>query len=127
MDIDARLMIEKNSTGNLNFRAVSWRNGRPSDELKGEMAKKVSCAAFDVALRIVNNDDAGFVIHDGVIDDADKNTKAKFISAMKSRAELHDFQYILTAIYGELPDVSGDVAIILSDASESGLLMGRAF
>jgi len=129
MDIDAELIVEKNSTGNLGFRTVSWRDGAPSQELKGEMAKKISCAAFDVALRIVNNDDSGFIIHDGVIDNADKNIKKKFINAMKTRAIKHDYQYILTAISDDLPDSveSGDIVITLSDRSESELLMGKTF
>ena len=129
MDIDAELVIEKNATGNLDFRTISWRDGVPSQELKGEMAKKISCAAFDVALRIVNNDDAGFIIHDGVIDNADKNIKKKFIEAMKSRAGKHDFQYILTAISDDLPDSvqPNDIVITLSDRSEKELLLGKTF
>lgn len=129
MDIDSEIVIEKNSTGNLNFRTVSWRDQSPSQELKGEMAKKISCAAFDVALRIVNNDDSGFIIHDGVIDNADKNIKKKFIEAMKRRSVEFDFQYIMTAISDDLPDSveDGDVVITLSDKSERELLLGKSF
>ncbi|SFH61885.1 Uncharacterized protein YydD, contains DUF2326 domain [Nitrosospira sp. Nsp14] len=129
MDIDAELVIEKNATGNLDFRTISWRDGIRSQELKGEMAKKISCAAFDVALRIVNNDDTGFIIHDGVIDNADKNIKQKFIAAMKSRASEHDFQYILTAINDDLPDSvqQSDIVITLSDRSDTELLLGKTF
>lgn len=129
MDIDAELVIEKNSTGNIDFKTISWRDGAPSQELKGEMAKKISCAAFDVALRIVNNEDSGFIIHDGVIDNADKNIKKKFIDAMKSRAIKHDFQYILTAISDDLPEtiLPKDIVITLSDRSEKELLFGKSF
>lgn len=129
MDIDSEIVIEKNSTGNLDFRTVSWRDQSPSQELKGEMAKKISCAAFDVALRIVNNDDSGFIIHDGVIDNADKNIKKKFIEAMKRRSVEFDFQYIMTAISDDLPDSveDGDVVITLSDKSERELLLGKSF
>jgi uncharacterized protein YydD (DUF2326 family) len=129
MDIDAELKIEKNSTGNVEFKTMSWRDGAPSQELKGEMAKKISCAAFDVALRIVNNEDSGFIIHDGVIDNADKNIKKKFIDAMKSRATKHNFQYILTAISDDLPESvqPSDIVITLTDRSEHELLMGRSF
>lgn len=129
MDIDAELNIEKNSTGNIEFRTTSWKDGSPSQELKGEMAKKISCAAFDVALRIVNNDDNGFIIHDGVIDNADKNIKSKFINAMKFRAKHYNFQYILTAISDDLPESieKNDIVITLSDRSESELLMGKSF
>ncbi|MBN1928693.1 MAG: DUF2326 domain-containing protein [Chlorobiaceae bacterium] len=129
MDIDSEIDIEKNSTGNLDFRTVSWRDQSPSQELKGEMAKKISCAAFDVALRIVNNDDSGFIIHDGVIDNADKNIKKKFIEAMKRRAIEFDFQYIMTAISDDLPDSveNGDIVITLSDKSEKELLFGKSF
>ena len=93
------------------------------------MAKKISCAAFDVALRIVNNDDNGFIIHDGVIDNADKNIKSKFINAMKFRAKHYNFQYILTAISDDLPESieKNDIVITLSDRSESELLMGKSF
>lgn len=35
MDIDAELVIEKNSTGNIEFKTISWRNGKPTQELKG--------------------------------------------------------------------------------------------
>jgi uncharacterized protein YydD (DUF2326 family) len=129
MDIDSEIVIEKNSTGNLDFRTVSWRDQRPSQELKGEMAKKISCAAFDVALRIVNNNDSGFIIHDGVIDNADKNIKKKFIDAMKHRSIEFDFQYIMTAISDDLPDSveDSDVVITLSDKSERELLLGKSF
>lgn len=129
MDIDSELVIEKNSTGNINFKTVSWRDQGPSQELMGEMAKKISCAAFDVALRIVNNDDSGFIIHDGVIDNADKNIKMKFIEAMKRRSIEFDFQYIMTAISDDLPAsvTDGDVVIILSDKTESELLLGQSF
>jgi len=129
MDIDAEISIEKNSTGNINFLTTSWRDGVVSQELKGEMAKKVSCAAFDVALRIVNNDDGGFIIHDGVIDNADKNIKKRFIEAMRSRAKEYDFQYILTAISDDLPDTikQGDIVLTLSDRSEGELLMGKSY
>lgn len=129
MDIDSEIVIEKNSTGNLDFRTISWRDQCPSQELKGEMAKKISCAAFDVALRIVNNDDSGFIIHDGVIDNADKNIKKKFIEAMKRRSVEFNFQYIMTAISDDLPDSveDGDVVITLSDRSERELLLGKSF
>lgn len=129
MDIDSEIVIEKNSTGNLDFKTVSWRNHNPSQELKGEMAKKISCAAFDVALRIVNNDDCGFIIHDGVIDNADKNIKKKFIDAMKKRAAEFNFQYIMTAISDDLPDSveNSDIVITLSDKSDSELLLGKSF
>ena len=129
MDIDSEIVIEKNSTGNLDFRTISWRDQSPSQELKGEMAKKISCAAFDVALRIVNNDDSGFIMHDGVIDNADKNIKKKFIEAMKRRSVKFDFQYIMTAISDDLPDSveDGDVVITLSDKSERELLLGKSF
>lgn len=129
MDIDSEIVIEKNSTGNLDFRTVSWRDQSPTQELKGEMAKKISCAAFDVALRIVNNEDSGFIIHDGVIDNADKNIKKKFIEAMKRRSVEFDFQYIMTAISDDLPDSveDGDIVITLSDKSEMELLLGKSF
>lgn len=129
MDIDAELSIEKNSTGNVEFKTMSWRDGAPSQELKGEMAKKMSCAAFDVALRIVNNEDLGFIIHDGVIDNADKNIKERFINAMRSRAIKHNFQYILTAISDDLPNSvpTSDIVITLTDRSEGELLMGKSF
>lgn len=129
MDIDAELNIEKNSTGNIEFKTISWKDGAPSQELKGEMAKKISCAAFDVALRIVNNEDHGFIIHDGVIDNADRNIKSKFINAMKSRAKRHNFQYILTAISDDLPESieENDIVITLSDRTEGELLMGKSF
>ena len=129
MDIDAEVVIEKNTTGNLDFRTISWRDGAPSQELKGEMAKKISCAAFDVALRIVNNKDKGFIIHDGVIDNADKNIKQKFIDAMKSRSIKYNFQYILTAISDDLPNsvLPSDIVITLSDKSEKDLLLGKTF
>ncbi|MCL6263276.1 DUF2326 domain-containing protein [Craterilacuibacter sp. RT1T] len=129
MDIDSEIVIEKNSTGNLDFRTVSWRGQVHSQELKGEMAKKISCAAFDVALRIVNNDDSGFIIHDGVIDNADKNIKKKFIEAMKRRSVEFDFQYIMTAISDDLPDSVelDDIVITLSDKTESNLLLGKSF
>ncbi|GAA0752974.1 DUF2326 domain-containing protein [Ideonella azotifigens] len=129
MDIDSELVIEKNSTGNLDFRTISWRDQSPSQELKGEMAKKISCAAFDVALRIVNNDDSGFIIHDGVIDNADRNIKKKFIEAMKRRSIQYNFQYIMTAISDDLPDSveHEDIVITLSDKSDRELLLGRTF
>jgi uncharacterized protein YydD (DUF2326 family) len=129
MDIDSEIVIEKNSTGNLDFRTTSWRDGSPSQELKGEMAKKISCAAFDVALRIVNNNDSGFIIHDGVIDNADRNIKEKFIRAMKTRSKQHDFQYIMTAISDDLPQSvdEDDIVIVLSDRTERELLLGRSF
>ena len=128
MDITAEIVIEKNSTGNLTFKTISWRDGKLSEELKGEMAKKISCAAFDVALRIVNNTDMGFVIHDGVIDGADTNIKQKFVDAMKRRANEFNFQYILAAISDDLPALaSSDVVITLSDSTESELLFGKRF
>ena len=129
MDIYSELVIEKNSTGNLDFRTISLRDQSPSQELKGEMAKKISCAAFDVALRIVNNDDSGFIIHDGVIDNADRNIKKKFIEAMKRRSMQYNFQYIMTAISDDLPDSVDreDIVITLSDKSDSELLLGRNF
>lgn len=129
MDIEAELMIEKNSTGNITFKTESWKDGAPSQELKGEMAKRISCAAFDVALRIANNSDGGFIIHDGVVDNADMNVKEKFIHAMKSRAIDHNFQYIMTAISDELPKSVGpeDIVITLSDKNEASLLMGKSF
>lgn len=129
MDIDSELLIEKNSTGNVEFKTISWKLGLMSEELKGEMAKKISCAAFDVALRIVNNSDAGFIIHDGVIDNADKNIKRKYITAIKSRAKKHNFQYILTAINDDLPETvsDDDIVITLSDINERQLLMGRSY
>lgn len=129
MDIDSEIVIEKNSTGNIEFKTISWRDQSPSQELKGEMAKKISCAAFDVALRIVNNDDSGFIIHDGVIDNADRNIKKKFIEAMKSRSVKFNFQYIMTAISDDLPDsvADGDIVITLSDRSEKELLLGKSF
>jgi len=129
MDIDSEIVIEKNSTGNLDFKTISWRDQTLSQELKGEMAKKISCAAFDVALRIVNNDDAGFIIHDGVIDNADRNIKKKFIDAMKRRSIEFNFQYIMTAISDDLPDSveSEDIVITLGDKSERELLLGKTF
>ncbi|HCX80562.1 MAG: hypothetical protein A3E00_12095 [Curvibacter sp. RIFCSPHIGHO2_12_FULL_63_18] len=129
MDIDSEIVIEKNSTGNLDFRTISWRDQSLSQELKGEMAKKISCAAFDVALRIVNNNDSGFIIHDGVIDNADRNIKKKFIEAMKKRSNQFDFQYIMTAISDDLPEsvAEDDIVIVLSDKSEKELLLGRSF
>ncbi|NMG28441.1 DUF2326 domain-containing protein [Aromatoleum evansii] len=129
MDIDSEIVIEKNSTGNLDFRTISWRDRSPSQELKGEMAKKISCAAFDVALRIVNNNDSGFIIHDGVIDNADRNIKKKFIEAMKARSTQYNFQYIMTAISDDLPDsvADDDIVIVLSDRSEKELLLGKSF
>lgn len=129
MDIESEIVIEKNSTGNLDFRTISWRDGSPSQELRGEMAKKISCAAFDVALRIVNNNDSGFIIHDGVIDNADRNIKEKFIEAMKARSKQYDFQYIMTAISDDLPEsvVEDDIVIVLSDRTEKELLLGRSF
>lgn len=129
MDIDAEIVIEKNSTGNIEFRTASWREGILSQELKGEMAKKVSCAAFDVALRIVNNNDFGFIIHDGVIDNADRNIKEKFINAMKTRSKRHNFQYIMTSISDELPELveENDIVIVLSDRSDDELLLGSRF
>ena len=129
MDIDSEIVIEKNSTGNLEFKTISWRDQSPSQELKGEMAKKISCAAFDVALRIVNNDDSGFIIHDGVIDNADRNIKKKFIDAIKRRSIQFNFQYIMTAISDDLPSSveSEDIVITLSDKSDSELLLGKTF
>lgn len=129
MDIDSEIVIEKNSTGNLDFRTISWRDGSPSQELRGEMAKKISCAAFDVALRIVNNKDSGFIIHDGVIDNADRNIKEKFIKAMRTRSKQYDFQYIMTAISDDLPSsvAEEDIVIVLSDRTEKELLLGRSF
>lgn len=92
------------------------------------MAKKISCAAFDVALRIVNNNESSFVIHDGIIDNADKNIKEKFLVAMKKRSVFYDFQYILTAISEDLPiSALDDVVITLSDKSDSELLFGKPF
>lgn len=129
MDIDSELLIEKNSTGNVEFKTISWKLGLMSEELKGEMAKKISCAAFDIALRIVNNSDVGFIIHDGVIDNADKNIKRKYIAAIKGRANKHNFQYILTAINDDLPETvsNEDIVITLSDINESELLMGKSY
>lgn len=129
MDIDSELLIEKNSTGNVEFKTTSWKSGLISEELKGEMAKKISCAAFDVALRIVNNSDAGFIIHDGVIDNADKNIKRKYINAIKTRANKYNFQYILTAINDDLPETISekDIVITLSDINERELLMGKSY
>jgi uncharacterized protein YydD (DUF2326 family) len=129
MDIEAELHITKNSTGNVSFSTTSSRNGVPSEELKGDMARRISCAAFDVALRIANNEDRGFIIHDGVIDSAGKNITKKFIEAMKRRAIQYDFQYILTSIGDDLSDLvqTGDIVISLTDQTDQELLMGRRF
>jgi len=129
MNIDAELSILKNSTGNVVFDTVAWRNGSKTNELNGDMAKRISCAAFDIALRASLSEDKGFVIHDGVIDGADSNTKAKFIGKVKSMAKEYSFQYVLTAIKEDLPSdiTEKDIVINLNDITAEGLLFGRFF
>lgn len=129
MDIDAELQIIKNSTGNVEFKAISWLNGVQSEELDGEMARKISCAAFDIAIRISHSDELGFLIHDGVIDNAGRNVKEKFIQAVKKRVKQYHFQYILTAIKDADADLFSidDICITLSDKSERDLLMGANY
>lgn len=129
MDIDAEIQISKNSTGNLDFKTISWIQDSPSQELDGEMARKISCAAFDIAIRIVHSEDLGFLIHDGVIDNAGLNVKEKFIKAVKSRVKKYGFQYILTAIKDDEIRVfeDRDICITLSDKSPKDLLMGKNY
>ena len=126
MNIDAEIFIEKKSTGNVDLLLKSYRNSTETEELKGDTAKRISSAAIDIAIRSIQNEDQGFIIQDGVIDDVDSNTAKQFVKVVKTLAVKYGFQYILTALKDRLPDSinENDIIIELNDYTDDGLLFG---
>jgi uncharacterized protein YydD (DUF2326 family) len=129
VNIDSKIEIVKRNTGNIDLVLKSFRNNSETDELKGATAKKISSAAVDIAIRAVQNEDKGFIIQDGVIDEIDSNAALKFVSVVKSLVEKYHFQYIMTAIKDKLPANINEMDIIieLNDYNDSGLLFGRRY
>ena len=126
MKIEASIWIEKKSTGNIDLVLRSFRNGVETEELKGDTAKRISAAAIDIAIRCIQNDDSGFLAHDGVIDDVDANTAEEFVEVVKELLVAYDFQYIMTGLKDRVPPnvVNDDIIIQLHDYENEGLLMG---
>lgn len=125
-NIDARIVLEKKTTGNIDILLKSYRNNIETEELKGDTAKRISAAAIDISIRCVQNGDHGFLIHDGVIDGVDKNTAKEFIKVVKQLSKKYDFQYILTALKDKTPSniTKKDIVLELNDYSDNGLLFG---
>lgn len=126
MNIDAKIIIEKKSTGNVDLFLKSYRNNIETEELKGDTAKRISSAAIDIAIRSIQNEDRGFIIQDGVIDDVDSNTAIEFIKVVKKLAKEYGFQYIMTALKDRLPSTinQNEIVLELNDYTEDGLLFG---
>jgi uncharacterized protein YydD (DUF2326 family) len=126
MNIDSEIHIEKKNTGNLDFELKSYRNGLETEELKGDTAKRISAAAIDIAIRCIRNDDHGFIAHDGVIDDIDKNSAEQFLNLIKKLSNKYKFQYIMTALKDRLPLSidRADIILELNDYKDEGLLFG---
>ncbi|MBM9547452.1 DUF2326 domain-containing protein [Leptospira sp. 201903074] len=129
MNINAEIKIIKNSTGNVEFRTKSYKNNKETQELEGSTAKKISCAAVDLAIRSFYKEDSGFIIHDGIIDDIDKNAATEYIKVVKKLSIQYNFQYILLAIKDKLPSNinASDIKIELNDYTPAGLLFGRKY
>lgn len=126
LQIEAKIIIEKKSTGNLDFLLKSYRNNLETEELNGATAKRISSAAIDIAIRSIENEDGGFIIQDGVIDDVDSNTANQFVKVVKKLANDYEFQYIMTALKDRLPNsVSNeDIVLELNDYLDDNLLFG---
>jgi uncharacterized protein YydD (DUF2326 family) len=126
MNIDAKIIIEKKSTGNLDFLLKSYRNNIETEELEGATAKRISSAAIDIAIRSIENNDGGFIIQDGVIDDVDPNAAKQFVKVVKKLSKEYGFQYIMTALKDRLPNsiTSDEIILELNDYTEDKLLFG---
>jgi uncharacterized protein YydD (DUF2326 family) len=126
LNIEARIYIDKKSTGNIDFELKSYRDGIETEELRGDTAKRISAAAIDIAIRSIRNTDYGFIAHDGVIDDIDKNAAEQFIGVVMELSTKYKFQYILTALKDRLPRniKKEDIVIELNDYEDKGLLFG---
>lgn len=129
MQIDARMIVEKKTTGNLDVVVRSFRDGVDTDELKGATARKISSAAVDIAIRAIQNSDSGFIIQDGIIDEVDANAAIQFVRVVKEISNEYGFQYIMTAIKDRLPEGLDpkDIVIELNDYTDKGLLFGRRY
>ncbi|OHD19169.1 MAG: hypothetical protein A2086_14735 [Spirochaetes bacterium GWD1_27_9] len=126
MNIQAEIIIEKKSTGNVDLLLKSYRNNIETEELKGDTAKRISSAAIDIAIRSIQNEDCGFIIQDGVIDDVDSNTATQFVKVVKRLLKEYNFQYIMTSLKDRLPEniKKEDIILELNDYTEDGLLFG---
>lgn len=129
LKINAEIVIEIKTTGNIDIFTKSYKRDNETEELKGDTAKKISAAAVDLAIRCVQNDDSGFIVQDGVIDNLDNNTAFAFITVVKELVNQYHFQYIMTALKEKLPNnvTPDDIRIIFNDKSEQGLLMGFSY